>query len=262
MVDSGASLDLGIESQGLDSDKQPIDDSGNPETIYDGVAYEDATIVLDFSQVTFGDTRNTVEEGIESIHSMTIKVDPSKGFFVDSEGKLVSEITLGPGEYSGVQFIPNEDYSGPVDFTLSGEIIDTATYDLDGNRIETDTKVVDGIIVSIDVIAVNDDVLVESSDGSNIIQGEEDEEGGISLAEGTVTLQDIDGSEEIVSIILTGIPEGFVVKGAANNGDGTWTITGAAGQQSFSFEGLSLVPPKTSVAPLKSVSLFIPKKNR
>lgn len=243
-VDSGASLDLGIESEGLDSDKQPIDDSGNPETIYDGVAYEDAIIVLDFSQVTFGDIRNTTEEGLESIKSMTIQVDPEKGFFVDSEGNLVSEITLGPGEYSGIQFIPNEDYSGTVDFTLSGEIIDTATYDLEGNRTETDTKVVDGIVVTIDVIAVNDDVQVESSNGSNVIQGEEDEEGGISLAEGTVTLQDIDGSEEIVSIILTGIPEGFVVKGAANNGDGTWTITGAAGQQSFSFDGLTLVPPK------------------
>ncbi|MFH0258288.1 type I secretion C-terminal target domain-containing protein [Vibrio rumoiensis] len=244
VADIGASLEIGVvESQGLDENKQPITESGKPAVSFEGVAYEDATIILDFSQVDFGDTRNTVEDGLETLVSMTIQVDPSMGYLRDANGNLVSELTLAPEQLSSVQFIPAEDFSGQVNFTVSGVITDTATFDLDGGRTETDTRITDEAIVSIDVIAVNDDVLVESSTGG-IIQGYEDTPGGISLAAGSVTLQDIDGSEEIVSIILTGIPEGFVVNGAVNNGDGTWTITDAAGKQTYSLENLSLVPPK------------------
>lgn len=244
VADTGASLEIGVvESQGLDENKQPITESGKPAVSFEGVAYEDATIILDFSQVDFGDTRNTVEDGLETLVSMTIQVDPSMGYLRDANGNLVSELTLAPEQLSSVQFIPAEDFSGQVNFTVSGVITDTATFDLDGGRTETDTRITDEAIVSIDVIAVNDDVLVESSTGG-IIQGYEDTPGGISLAAGSVTLQDIDGSEEIVSIILTGIPEGFVVNGAVNNGDGTWTITDAAGKQTYSLENLSLVPPK------------------
>ncbi|WP_145981760.1 DUF5801 repeats-in-toxin domain-containing protein [Vibrio algivorus] len=244
VADIGVSLDIGVvESQGLDENKQPISESGETETTYQDVAYEDATIILDFSNVSFGDTRNTIEEGLETVVSMTIQVDPSMGYLLDAEGNLVSELTLAPEELSSVQFMPAEDFSGQVDFTVSGVITDTATFDLDGNRTETDTRTTDEATVSIDIIAVNDDVLVESSTGGNI-QGNEDTAGGISLAAGSVTLQDIDGSEQIVSIILTGIPEGFVVNGAVNNGDGTWTITDATGKQEYSLDGLTLIPPK------------------
>ncbi|TVO36814.1 type I secretion C-terminal target domain-containing protein [Vibrio algivorus] len=250
VADIGVSLDIGVvESQGLDENKQPISESSETETTYLGVAYEDATIILDFSNVSFGDTRNTEEEGLETVVSMTIKVTPDEegdiyGYFIDSEGNLVTELTLAPEELSSVQFVPVEDFSGQVNFTVSGVITDTATFDLDGNRTESDTRTTDEATVSIDIVAVNDDVLVESSTGGNIIQGDEDTPGGISLAAGSVTLQDIDGSEEIVSIILTGIPEGFVVNGAVNNGDGTWTITDATGKQEYSLDGLTLIPPK------------------
>ena len=243
-ADVGVSLEVNVvESQGLDENKQPISESGKTEAPYQDIAYEDATIILDFSNVSFGDTRNTEEEGLETVVSMTIQVDPTMGYLLDAEGNLVSELTLAPEDLSSVKFVPAEDFSGQVDFTVSGVIIDTATFDLDGDRIETDTRTTDEATVSIDIIPVNDDVLVESSTGGNI-QGYEDTPGGISLAAGSVTLQDIDGSEEIVSIILTGIPEGFVVKGAANNGDGTWTITDATGEQSYSLDNLTLIPPK------------------
>lgn len=247
VADAGPNVNLEIESQGLDSNKQPITESNEAEVPYEGIAYEDATIILDFSNITFGDSYNMeeggTEGGIEAVESLTIQVDPSMGFFLDGEDNLVSELTLGPDDLSDVKFIPNEDFSGQVDFTVSGVITDTAIFDLDGNRTETDSREVPETTVSIDVIAVNDDVLVESTTGGNI-QGYEDTPGGVSLAAGTVTLQDIDGSESIVSIILTGIPEGFVVNGAANNGDGTWTITNATGLQEYSFSGLSLVSPK------------------
>ncbi|MCF7352693.1 type I secretion C-terminal target domain-containing protein [Vibrio sp. CK2-1] len=245
VADTGVSLDIGVvESQGLDENKQPISESSETETTYQDIAYEDATIILDFSSVSFGDTRNTEEEGLETVVSMTIQVDPSMGYLIDAEGNLVSELTLSPEDLSSVQFVPAEDFSGQVDFTVSGVITDTATFDLDGDRTESDTRTTDEATVSIDIVAVNDDVLVESSTGGDIIQGYEDTPGGISLAAGSVTLQDIDGSEEIVSIILTGIPEGFVVNGAVNNGDGTWTITDATGKQEYSLDNLTLVPPK------------------
>ncbi|WP_105901266.1 T1SS-143 repeat domain-containing protein [Vibrio gangliei] len=244
VADVGASISVDVVSSGgLDENKQPISESGGTEVPISGIAYEDALITIDFSNVTFGDSRNTVEEGMETLQSLTISVDPDMGYFL-LNGEQVSEVTLTPEQLSNVQFMPKEDFSGQVDFTVSGVIVDTATYDLDGNRTEPDTRTTAETTVSIDVIAVNDDVLVESSSGDSI-QGNEDAAGGISLAEGTITLQDIDGSEKIVSIILTGIPEGFVVKGAANNGDGTWTISSATGEQrSYTFDSLTLVPPK------------------
>lgn len=243
VADTGASLAIEVvESKDL-ADK-PVSNTGEQiEPPYNGIAYEDSTIVLDFSNITVGDSRNTVEEGLETVVSLTIKVDPLMGYFLDANGYLVSELTLGPTELASVEFIPLEDFSGQVDFTVSGVITDTATFNLDSNRTETDTRETEEITVSIDVIAVNDDVLVESNTGGNI-QGNEDTPGGISLAAGSVTLQDIDDSEEIVSIVLTGIPDGFIVQGAANNGDGSWTISDATGEQSYSFDNLSLIPPK------------------
>ena len=241
VVDAGPGISLNVvSSSGLNQDYQPISESDDKtEVVYDNIAYEDATITLDFSAVSFGDTLNTVEGGLETLDSLTIRVDPSMGHFLDSEGKEVSVLTLSPDELSNVQFIPTEDFSGQVDISVSGTITDTATYDiLSGTA--TDTKTTAETTVSFDVVAVNDDVKVEIIDGG--IQGDEDT--AISLGGGTVTLQDIDGSESMVSLLLTNIPEGFTVLGAVNNGGGEWSVSIPFGSTSFDLNGISLIPPK------------------
>lgn len=242
VVDAGPGIELNVvSSSGLNQDYQPISESDDKaEVVYDNIAYEDATITLDFSAVSFGDTLNTVEGGLETLDSLTIRVDPSMGYFLDSDGNEVSVLTLSPGELDNVRFIPAEDFSGQVDITVSGTITDTATYDILGGT-ATDTITTPDTTVSFDVVAVNDDVKVETT--GNGIQGNEDT--AISLAGGTVTLQDIDGSEHIVSIVLTGIPEGFTVLGATNNGDGKWSINVPASTgATFDLDNISLVPPK------------------
>lgn len=243
VVDVGPGIVLNVvSSSGLNQDYQPISESDDkPEVVYDNIAYEDATITLDFSAVSFDDSLNTVEGGLETLDSLTIRVDPSMGYFLDANENEVSVLTLSPTELSHVRFIPAEDFSGQVNITISGTITDTATYDILGGT-ATDTITTPDKTVSFDVVAVNDDVKVETT--GNGIQGYEDTE--ISLAGGSVTLQDIDGSEHIVSIVLTGIPEGFTVLGATNNGGGEWSISVSNGatRTSFGLDGISLVPPK------------------
>lgn len=241
VVDAGPGIVLDVvSSSGLDANHQPTDGDGEVPPIPD-IAYEDAIITLDFSNVSFGDTLNTVEGGLETLDSLTIRVDPSMGYFLDSDGNEVSVLTLSPTELSNVQFIPAEDFSGRVAITVSGKITDTATYNILGKS-ATDTKTTGETTISFDVVAVNDDVKIDVVEGG--IRGNEDT--AISLGGGSVSLQDIDGSEHIVSIVLTGIPEGFTVLGATNNGGGEWSISipDGATRNSFNLNGISLVPPK------------------
>ncbi len=57
------------------------------------------------------------------------------------------------------------------------------------------------------------------------VSGNEDT--AISLAGQTVALVDTDGSE-VLSVTLSGMPEGSILSAGANNGDGSWTIPVAA----------------------------------
>ncbi|OEF23300.1 DUF5801 repeats-in-toxin domain-containing protein [Vibrio rumoiensis] len=229
-----------ITSSGLDADKQPIDISdGTTDVTYDNVAYEDATIHLDFSNITYGDTVNTVEGGQEVIDSLTIRVSPEQGYFLDDNDNLVSVLVLGPNDLTDVQFIPNEDFSGNVEVTISAVITDTATFDIvGGTAIDTGETV--ETTVSFEVVAVNDKVEIQTVGGN--LTGYEDT--AISLAGGSVTLQDIDGSEQIVSVVLQNIPEGFTLIGATNNGGGEWSVNVPSGQTTFDLSSVSLVPPK------------------
>ncbi|UIP30295.1 retention module-containing protein [Photobacterium sp. TLY01] len=225
-----------VDTQGLDADRQPVSESGEPEVIVSGTAYEDGLITLDLGGVV-GDISTTPEEGLETFTQVTVTVaDPATGLLVDADGDLVTSITItDASQLSAVQFQGAEDYSGTVELLVSADVQDLAVFDeTPGAPTETDTASVNGSL-NFEIIAVNDQVefvgtdipIVQFEDATEIILG------GISGA-----ALDIDGSEQFVSAKLENVPEGFVVLGAANNGNGEWSF--AAGQGS----NITIVPPK------------------
>ncbi|HIF9070233.1 TPA: retention module-containing protein [Photobacterium damselae] len=225
-----------VKTEGLDDNKQPITE-GEEQHQYDGIAYEDGDITLDLS-VAVADSDTSTNDGLETINSVTVTVDPSMGYFVDSHGNLVSSLTVSSDQLNNIQFRPAPDFSGEVSVHVKVDITDTADFNQSGNTVtdsgsfETD--------VSFDVVAVNDEVVWQGTD--KVIVGQEDS--SISLAGISGSIEDIDGSEQILSIKLTNVPDGFIIDGAVNNGDGVWTISIPPGQTSFNLDSLSITPPK------------------
>ncbi|HIF9378837.1 TPA: retention module-containing protein [Photobacterium damselae] len=225
-----------VKTEGLDDNKQPITE-GEDQHQYNGIAYEDGDITLDLS-VALADSDTSTNDGLETIDSVTVTVDPSMGYFVDSDGNLVSSLTVSSDQLNNIQFRPAPDFSGEVSVHVKVDITDTADFNQSGNTVtdsgsfETD--------VSFDVVAVNDEVIWQGTD--KVIVGQEDS--SISLAGISGSIEDIDGSEQILSIKLTNVPDGFIIDGAVNNGNGVWTISIPPGQTSFNLDSLSITPPK------------------
>ncbi|MGF1875210.1 hypothetical protein L4D77_07770 [Photobacterium frigidiphilum] len=200
-------------------------------------AYEDGDITLDLS-VVLADSSTSLNEGLETVTSVTLTVDSTKGFFVAADGSLVSEITLPASELSNIQFRPVEDFSGSVSVGVKVDITDTANFDqTGGSATDIGSYTTD---VSFDVVAVNDAV---NWTGPEKVVGQEDA-GGVSLAGIGGTIVDIDGSEQILSIKLTGVPEGFIIDGAVNNSNGEWSISLPPGQTTFNLDNIKVIPPE------------------
>ncbi|NAW63727.1 retention module-containing protein [Photobacterium halotolerans] len=236
VVDTPSSNISVVDTQGLDANRQPVSESGEPEVIVTGTAYEDGLITLDLGGVV-GDISTTEEEGLETFTQVIITVaDPATGSLVDANGNLVTSITItDASQLSAVQFQPAEDYSGTVELLLNADVQDLAVFDeTPGAPTETDTANVSGS-TSFEIIAVNDQVEFIGTDVP-IVQFEDSTEiilGGISGA-----ALDIDGSEQFLSVKLENVPAGFVVLGAANNGNGEWSFPAGGGSN------ITVVPPK------------------
>ncbi|QUJ69397.1 hypothetical protein KDD30_21780 (plasmid) [Photobacterium sp. GJ3] len=171
-----------VESQGLDADRQPVSETGEPEVIIAGTAYEDGLIILNLAGIVVGDTSTTEQEGIETFSQITVTVaDPSTGLLVDADGSLVNSITVTDmSMLSAIQFQPAEDFSGSVELLLNANVVDTAMFDeTPGAATETDTASFSGSAV-FDVIAVNDAVefigidvpIVQFEDSTEIVLGD------------------------------------------------------------------------------------------
>ena len=78
----------------------------------------------------------------------------------------------------------------------------------------------------------------------SILGGSNPTEHSISLGSIGGVLNDKDSSESILSVKLEGVPNGFTVEGAANNGHGVWTISVPQGAESFNFNDVKINPPR------------------
>ncbi|MDO6543035.1 retention module-containing protein [Photobacterium sanguinicancri] len=234
-----------VQTAGLDAGKQPISETGNPEVILTDGAYEDGIITLALA-ATLADISTSLDEGLESVEQATLSVDAALGAFLvtnpDGTVTPTQSITVSSSELDAIQFQPFEDYSGPVSVSVDAVVIDNVTYDLTTPATASDSG---NVITSIqfDVIPVNDDVQFSGTD--QVIVGEEEQAGGISLGAVAFQLDDIDGSESMVSVLITNVPDGFLIGSPARNlGDGEWKVTVPANSTSFDLSGINLIPPK------------------
>ncbi|RCK45854.1 hypothetical protein, partial [Thalassospira profundimaris] len=173
--------------------------------VSDASGREDNAIALDI------DTE--LLDGSESI-SVTITGVPDGAELSAGTNNGDGTWTLDPSELEGLTITPPEDFSGEIDLSV---LVSTT----DGD----DTAVVMEDI-KVEVAGVADTPTLEVSDALG------SEEGAIAL--------DIDAgltdASEVLSITISGVPDGAVLSAGTDNGDGTWTLSAS------DLEGLTITP--------------------
>ncbi|WP_261818074.1 retention module-containing protein [Vibrio gallicus] len=275
-ADQSLSVEI-VGTSGLNDELLPVNSSvtSDVEVFQPGIAYEDGLIHLNID-VSSTDLDVDLTRGVEEIQSITIAVsDPSEGWLVDTDGNLVESITLNydpqnPNavndflqnvRFKPAQHFPEGDSDNTVSLTISGSITDTTDFDeTDGYTKGTDQDSVVGFSgeVSFEIVPVLDPIIVAGGDRSSkiVITGQEDTDITLDQVNGdpfVVSLTDTDGSEEFVSIRLTDVPDGFLVRSrnetgddgfsVKNNGNGFWTIQlNDTEATSVSFDDIVITP--------------------
>ncbi|MEG7557375.1 retention module-containing protein [Vibrio cholerae] len=232
------------ETLGLDANHQPTDLANDTPT-QDGIAYEDGIVHLNLA-IGLADSLNGSTQGQEVLTEVTLTLnDTNAGVFVDANGQsLGTSITLTqaelPAALSEIYFKPAPNYpSGndinTVGITVAGKVTDSTVFDETNASSQgvssSDADKAFTSQVSFEVKPVVDDITIGS--GSPIsVTGDEDS--WIALADQgnafNVSLNDNDGSEQFVSLVLTGLPTDFLVKSLSsdyvvkNNGGGEWSV--------------------------------------
>ncbi|MEG0009603.1 MAG: type I secretion C-terminal target domain-containing protein, partial [Aeromonas sp.] len=196
-----------------------INNDGQPDNL------EDTKIHLDLS-VKLADISTSVQKGgLETVERVIVTVDAKYGHFLDASGNPVQSLVVDAKGLQNLVFIPKEHFSGQVPLDVTVDILDTATTGVDRGSW-------DGHI-SFEVKPVNDPANLMVKD----VSGQED--GSVSLDGLGATLIDTDGSEKIVGLQITGVPDGFTLSApAVNNGNGVWQIPVGT-----DFSSLTLIPP-------------------
>ncbi|EKF9370289.1 retention module-containing protein [Vibrio cholerae] len=231
------------ETLGLDANHQPTDLANDTPT-QDGIAYEDGIVHLNLA-IGLADSLNGSTQGQEVLTEVTLTLnDTNSGVFVDANGQsLGTSITLTqaqlPAALGEIYFKPAPNYpSGndinTVGITVAGKVTDSTVFDETNASSQgvssSDADKTFTSQVSFEVKPVVDDITIGS--GSPISVTGEDS--WIALADQgnafNVSLNDNDGSEQIVSLVLTGLPTDFLVKSLSsdyvvkNNGGGEWSV--------------------------------------
>ncbi|HBS22632.1 Ig-like domain-containing protein, partial [Thalassospira sp.] len=122
--------------------------------------------------------------------------------------------TLSPDQLAGLTITPADDFSGSFDLMVTAQ-------SADGEDVATSNGT-----ITVDVTGVADTPTLDVSDAS----GSEDS---------AITL-DIDAgltdSSEVLSVTISGVPEGATLSAGTDNGDGSWTLSAA------DLNGLTITP--------------------
>ena len=173
---------------------------------------EDSAIPLNLG-VQFPDT-----DGSET-HTITISGVPTGAQLSAGTDNQDGTWTLTTAQLTNLAVTPAADSN--VDFSLT--VTATATED-DGDSATTVAT------FSVDVVGVADQPSVIVQDASG------DEDTAIPL-DIQVALADVDGSESITNITISGVPTGAVLSAGTDNQNGTWTLT------TTQLSGLTITPP-------------------
>lgn len=204
---------------GLQLDVKDVNGDGQPDNM------EDTEIHLDLSVKLADISPSVADGGLETVERVTVTVDAGYGHFLDGNGNPVQSLVVDANGLKDLVFVPREHFSGQVPLDVTVDILDTATTGTDRGSWRGQ--------VSFEVIPVNDPARITVHD----VQGDED--GSVNLGGLGAELVDNDGSEQIVGLQITGVPDGFTLSApAVNNGNGVWQIPVGT-----DFSKLTLIPP-------------------
>jgi len=161
---------------------------------------EDGTIALD---ITVSNADSVTITNIPDGGSLSVGADNGDGSW-----------TLTPDQLTGLTFTPATDWSGSFDIGVTA----TATDGASATAVST-----------VDVTPVADaPTLSATTDG-----GAEDTAIALNIATAET---DVDGSE-VLSMTISGVPDGARLSAGTDNGDGTWTLDPAT-----DLSGLTITP--------------------
>jgi len=289
-TDSESGVENVLEISDVSVTISPISDSGSTTLIVE------STTIVDESQENYGSTvsGSAVEggsiaftlsdlktndsdqiNGSETINSITVTLEDSSLGCLSYEGNAdsveisadgstitISGTEIDSGVLKGLVFTPSStNQSGQVTFDITADVTDTAGELSDERTVSFGT-------VSFDITAVADSINVSLTDqdtglaGTQII-GDEDSDGGISLGAIVLSLNDTDGSEQIISIKLTNIPDDFLVVSDVytvnNNGDGEWSILidSVTGGETLSLSDIYIIPSEDFSGTISDIGIVV-----
>ncbi|WP_341363265.1 Ig-like domain-containing protein [Thalassospira sp. SN3W] len=216
--DFSGSFDLTVTAQSADgsdiataTDTITVDVAGVADAptleVSDASGYEDRTIALDIDA--------GVTDSSEAL-IVTISGVPDGATLSSGTNNGDGSWTLDAGDLDGLRIRPVHNYSGSFDLGVTAQ-------SADGSDIASASG-----IITVEVAGVADRPLLDVSDASG------NEDSAIAL--------DIDASltddSEVLTVTVSGVPEGAILSAGTNNGDGSWTL-GAD-----DLEGLTITPPE------------------
>ena len=184
------------------------------------LATEDSSGIEDTAIALSIDTALIDTDGSETL-SLTVGNMPSGATLNHGTDNGDGTWTVAADDIADLSVTPPKHFSGTMDLAITS----VATED-DGHSASTS----DTITVTVDAVA--DQAWIAGGG-----KGDEDTAIDLNLRSG---LRDKDGSETFGEITLSGVPEGYVISGGTDNGDGSFSLT------HDQLDGLSITPPKDS----------------
>ncbi|WP_231856721.1 Ig-like domain-containing protein, partial [Thalassospira sp. MCCC 1A02491] len=214
--DFSGSFDLGVSAQSTDggdiattTGSITVDVAGVADAptldVSDASGSEDSAIALD---IDAGLTDSS------EVLSITISGVPDGATLSAGTDNGDGTWTLNPDQLEGLTITPAEDFSGSFDLGV------TAT-SADGEDVATTTG-----SITVDVAGVADTPTLEVSDAS----GSEDSAIALDIDAG------LTDSSEVLTVTISGVPDGATLSAGTDNGDGTWTLS------PDQLEGLTITP--------------------
>ncbi|MEQ9126802.1 MAG: Ig-like domain-containing protein, partial [Thalassospira sp.] len=214
--DFSGSFDLGVTAQSADGEDVATT-SGSITVDVAGVAdaptletsnvsgNEDSAIALDIDAglTDSSETLTITISGVPDGATLSAGTDNGDGTW-----------TLGSDDLEGLTITPADDFSGSFDLGISAQSADGEDVaDVSGN-------------ITVDVADVADAPTLETSNAS----GNEDSAIALDIDAG------LTDSSEVLTVTISGVPDGATLSAGTDNGDGTWTLG------SDDLEGLTITP--------------------
>ncbi|WP_289078324.1 Ig-like domain-containing protein, partial [uncultured Thalassospira sp.] len=214
--DFSGSFDLGVTAQSADGEDVAtttgsitVDVAGVADAptldVSDASGSEDSAIALD------------IDAGLadsSEVLSITISGVPDGATLSAGTDNGDGTWTLNPDQLEGLTITPAEDFSGSFDLGVTAQ-------SADGEDVATTTG-----SITVDVAGVADAPTLDVSDAS----GNEDSAIALDIDAG------LTDSSEVLSITISGVPDGATLSAGTDNGDGTWTLN------PDQLEGLTITP--------------------